>query len=591
MTSGKYYTDEQNAQIVLALLKAHGVRKIVASPGTTNIPIVGSVQNDPFFQVWSAADERSAAYLACGLAWASGEPVALSCTGATASRNYLSGLTEAYYRKLPVIAITSMLGFYGVGHLVPQCIDRSVFPRDAARASVFLPTVKDAADFANCERLAGRAILEAVRHGGGPVHLNLETSYRGTFHARELPAVRVIRRIGPGATEWPVLPASAKIGVFIGSHKPFAAAETEALAAFAQARDAVVFCDHTSSYRGPRRILSALPCSQNLSAKSEYAALKPDLLIHVGEVSGDYPTQTFLDGVAPVWRVGEDGEIRDKFKRLEYVFEMAEHDFFRQYARDAGVTSGGFHEAWRDYAARLRPAIPDLPFSNAWIAHTLAPTLPPNCVLHFGILNSLRCWNCFEVDASIATAANVGGFGIDGCVSTLIGASLAAPAKLHFGVFGDLAFFYDLNALGNRHVGGNLRLLLVNNGGGGEFTLSSHFGSQFGEQTGDFIAAAGHYGNKSPELAKHYAQDLGFRYLSARTPDEFHAAAREFVAPGTDGPSMLFECFTAFADDSDALAALERLDSPGGASSAARQLAGKILPSSVKNLIKQLRAP
>ena len=71
MTAGKYYTDEQNAQIVIALLKGHGIRKVVASPGATNIPITGSIQNDPFFEVWSAPDERSAAYIACGLAAAS----------------------------------------------------------------------------------------------------------------------------------------------------------------------------------------------------------------------------------------------------------------------------------------------------------------------------------------------------------------------------------------------------------------------------------------------------------------------------------------------------------------------------------------
>ena len=71
----KFYTKERNAQIVLALLKARGIRKVVVSPGTTNIAIVGSVQNDPYFQVYSSVDERSAAYLACGLAAESGEPV------------------------------------------------------------------------------------------------------------------------------------------------------------------------------------------------------------------------------------------------------------------------------------------------------------------------------------------------------------------------------------------------------------------------------------------------------------------------------------------------------------------------------------
>lgn len=82
----KYYTSERNVQIVLALLKAHGIRKVIASPGTTNITLVASMQQDPFFEMYSSVDERSAAYMACGLAAESGEPVVLSCTGATASR-------------------------------------------------------------------------------------------------------------------------------------------------------------------------------------------------------------------------------------------------------------------------------------------------------------------------------------------------------------------------------------------------------------------------------------------------------------------------------------------------------------------------
>lgn len=77
-------------------MKSHGIRKIIASPGNTNITFVGSVMNDPYFQVYSCIDERSAAYMACGMAEESGEPVALSCTGATAARNYPSGLTEAF---------------------------------------------------------------------------------------------------------------------------------------------------------------------------------------------------------------------------------------------------------------------------------------------------------------------------------------------------------------------------------------------------------------------------------------------------------------------------------------------------------------
>lgn len=102
-----HYTTESNVQIIVSLLKAHGIHLAVASTGTTNMCLVGSLQNDPYFTVYSSVDERSAAYMACGLSEQTGESVVLSCTGATASRNYYPGLTEAYYKKLPVIAITS----------------------------------------------------------------------------------------------------------------------------------------------------------------------------------------------------------------------------------------------------------------------------------------------------------------------------------------------------------------------------------------------------------------------------------------------------------------------------------------------------
>ena len=130
-----FYTSERHVLILLALLKAHGIRKVIASPGTTNIALVASMQQDPYFQMYSAADERSAAYMACGLAAESGEPVVLSCTGATASRNYLPGLTEAYYRKLPILAVTSTQSIGNVGQHIAQVIDRSVVAKDVVRLS------------------------------------------------------------------------------------------------------------------------------------------------------------------------------------------------------------------------------------------------------------------------------------------------------------------------------------------------------------------------------------------------------------------------------------------------------------------------
>lgn len=70
-----------------------------------------------------------------------------------------------------------------------------------------------------------------------------------------------------------------------------------------------------------------------------------------------------------------------------------------------------------------------------------------------------------------------------------------------------------MNAIGNRHVGNNVRILMVNNGKGTEFRQYNHHASYFGDSADEFVAAAGHYGNQSPKLVKHYAEDLGFEYL------------------------------------------------------------------------------
>ena len=114
-----HYTSEKNVQIVLALLKENNIRKVVVSPGATNESIVASMQYDPYFEMFSCVDERSAAYMACGMAVESGEIVVLSCTGATSSRNYLPGLTEAYYRHIPILAITSSIPTENTVHLYP----------------------------------------------------------------------------------------------------------------------------------------------------------------------------------------------------------------------------------------------------------------------------------------------------------------------------------------------------------------------------------------------------------------------------------------------------------------------------------------
>ncbi len=163
---GKYYSNERSIQILISLLKQHGIKKCVLSPGATNITFVASLQQDSYFELYSSVDERSAAYIACGLAAESGEPVVLSCTGATASRNYLPGLTEAYYRKLPVLAVTNTQDITRIGHHIAQVIDRRQMQNDVALLSEYIPaTCNDRDEWSNTVKI-NRALLELHHRGG-----------------------------------------------------------------------------------------------------------------------------------------------------------------------------------------------------------------------------------------------------------------------------------------------------------------------------------------------------------------------------------------------------------------------------------------
>lgn len=548
-----YYVNEDNHLILISLLKQYGIRKIIASPGGTNITFVGSVQNDPFFQIYSCIDERSAAYMACGMAEETGEPVIISCTGATSSRNYMPALTEAYYRKLPIVAITSSQDNSRVGHLVAQVTDRSCLPSDVANISVHLQTVKDNTDKWDCMIKVNKALHTLTKNGGGPVHINLVSTYSKEYIIKELPKARKIGYY----TSFDKFPTFTlkRVAIFVGAHHVWSKKLIESVDLFCSKHNAVVLCDHTSNYNGKYKVMSALA---GLQTCVQTPLLKIDLLIHIGEISGAYDAFCFKP--KEVWRVNEDGEIRDQFRTLTNVFHMTEERFFEIYnQKEATDESDSQLIDWIAYNLQLHEALPEMPFCNIWIAQQLADKVPANSVLYLGILNSLRSWSYFDVPESVRVYSNTGGFGIDGIVSTMVGSSIASPKTLHFAVLGDLSFFYDLNVLGNRQLGNNVRILVINNGKGIEFRLINHNGHIFGDDCDKYIAAGGHNGNCSPYVLKSFSESLGFKYLTASTKEQFKEVYKDFINPKQCSTPIVFEVFTETENETNTLKDVERL--------------------------------
>lgn len=570
------YSNEKNVQILLSLLKAHGVKKMVLSPGSANASFVASVQYDGEFELYSSVDERSAAYIACGLAEEAKEPVVICCTGATASRNYMSGLTEAYYRKLPIIAITATRPIVWIGQNRDQLIDRSIIPNDIAVKSVQIPIVQNKQDEWECNLKINDAILEASRNGGGPVHINLTTSYSLDFSVKQLPEERVIHRFYENS-KFPDVP-KGNVAIFVGSHSVWDEKLKNAVDSFCEMYDAFVLCDQTSNYSGKYGI----PCGIfNIAGFPNYEV---ELLIHIGNVSASWPINA-----KEVWRVNIDGEVRDTYQLLTNVFEMGETCFFESYCDNFLRKGTTQYDKWHEKYCKLENELKNndarMEYSSMWIAQNMHSKLPKNSVIHFGILNSLRCWNCFKLDQSIRGYSNTGGFGIDGGVSSLIGASLAFPEKKYFGIFGDLAFFYDMNSLGNRHISSNIRIMVVNNGLGGEFknSLGNVQKAGLGDLANDYISAYGHYGKESRELLKHYSQDLGFEYLSASNKEQFMDVISKFITDENRDKPMLFEVFM---DDHEDVSAIDLLKEVGAKLSSERSILKKT-KQVVKNLVGQ----
>ena len=570
------YTNEKNILMLVALLKQHNISNVIASPGATNVSFVASVQSDPFFNVISCVDERSAAYMACGIAAETNKPVVLSCTGATASRNYAPGLTEAFYRHLPVIAVTASQHLGRIGQNVAQVLDRSQQFADMVKKSIQLYEIHTSEDEWACNLALNNVILESQRNGGGPVHINMITTYDNGFDVTELKPVRKIERI-ENLENAPEIKHS-EVAIFIGEHAKFSAELTAAIDEFCEKYNAVVICDHPSKYHGKYRIIPNLITLQDSTEKFK----KIPFLIDLGNVSGIYSNIQ----PAEVWRVSPDGEIRDTFKKMTHVFESDELNFFKHYNSLRTIKKNTeYYTTWKNkydnFAQKLNNL--DLPFSNLWIAKEISRAIGSNDVVHLGILNTLRSWDLTAADNEAEFYCNTGGFGIDGVLSSALGNSLVTDKKVYC-IIGDLAFFYDMNAIGNRHLKNNLRVLLVNNGCGTEFHNFNHRASKVSKQNGlstEFFAADGHFGNKSKDLVKHYAEDLGFQYLSASNKEELLEAMKTFTAEKSPKP-ILLEAFTDEKDESNALKMVY------GLNFSSKTVAKKILGEKGKRIVKKM---
>lgn len=532
--------NNKNIEIIVKLLKDNDLNHIVISPGGTNQAFVKAVQNDEFFHCYSIVDERSAIYFAIGLYLQLKKPIITSCTSAQATRNYVPGLTEAFYKRVPILSITMCKHPRFNYQEYMQAPNQISLPEDCVKKSFMLPCVSDSNDVLHSVRIVNDAILELSRNGYGPVQLCcpwLDFPLKS-----DNVSFKTVRRISSTNIEGISL-RNKKVMLCIGEHLPFSAEEKMVIEEFCSKYDVVVYTNHLSNYSGAYSISGTIKL---LTIDFEFFVkkLKPDILITIGGQTGDYPffnlfSRNDITGVEH-WRICDDGKICDTYDKLTKVFQIDEIDFFK--ALNTMIDDEVNHDFYLKWKSYFDTAVLncDVPFSAVSIAQDLGQVLPKNSIIQFSILNSLRIWNMFPLDQSIESYSNVGAFGIDGGMSTLIGQSVVTEKKT-FMIIGDLAFLYDMNSISIRHIKSNLRILVVNNAGGMEFKL---WGGDL-RSIDKYIAAAGHFKN-----AKGWSETCGFKYMSAKTREEFKELMPVFV--GESDKPIILEVFLSDNDEADA---------------------------------------
>lgn len=528
-------TEIKAVQILISLLKQHGIEYIVISPGTRHVPFVHCVEVDAAFKCFSVVDERSAAYFALGLSDSLDKPVAFVCTSSTAACNYMPAMQEAYERGIQLVALTSDKARYRRYHGISQVIDQVDMYHPYCKYAVDTPIVENEEDYWYCNRCINEALLETNHHGKGPVQINFlePTNIRqlSTFVDGDIPLTRKIKRI-EGKIDWKKwadnLKGKKRILVLSGQNYQLDNNLSLALQLFSKSFNAVITYDNFANVRGDDFILSPL-LGQTMNP-NEKEKILPDLIITFGSKVYSDLMEGMCGQHVEQWDINIDGRVFDSTKALSTVFECDPVCFFESISKFPHSNDGAYLNCWKSLQSKRHTKISN--YSNHLAAKTILDAAPDNLLVHASVLNSMKFTNYHSLQHETKAFGNICADGIDGALSTFLGQA-SAYSGMSLLIVGDLSFLYDLNALplvnNNR-----LRILVINNQAGGEFHYNI---SKKRISTLDWHIAAGH-----KTLIKQAINLADVRYLSAKNPQELESCANIFFKESSK--AVVLEVFT-----------------------------------------------
>ena len=475
-------SDIKGVKELIDICVGKGMEYVVISPGSRNAPLSISLARDNRIQTPVIVDERSAGYFALGIAQQTGKPVGLVCTSGTALLNYAPAVAEAFYQRLPLVVLSADRPQEWIGQDDSQAINQVNVLQNFVKASYHLPIVTDGTDdLWSLNRMMNEALSKSISGRLGPVHINIP--FREPLYGeknKEGESERIINKIVANEVlsneikealvqEWR---SSSKVLILAGL-LPKNEKLNACLSQLAKFKQVVVLTESISNLNDQ----AFLPCIDRVitsfSAK-EAEVFQPDLLINFGGPLVSKKIKSFLRENPPEkhWFVGKEDKLIDTFKALSSHIDIAPENFFEEILPLLSNHESTYADDWkkRDRACDLahEDYLKNTKWSDLKAFESVLGAIPDGANLQLANSSVVRYAQLFKTSPNLLYNSNRGTSGIDGCTSTAVGACHVND-KITTLITGDISFFYDTNGLWNKYLSNRLKIVLINNGGGGIF--------------------------------------------------------------------------------------------------------------------------
>lgn len=540
-------SDKRHIQQLAALFLKKGITDIVISPGSRNAPLINTFTGIEKFNCRNIVDERSAAYFALGLALKKQKPVALVCSSGTAALNYIPAVAEAFYQNIPLIVLTADRPDYWIDQAESQCIRQENIYQNFTKKGISLPLGESEKELWFSARQINECLNLAMSGKQAPVHINIPLEEPLHKLVQEtLPEVKEIElarmQTHPTEIELATLvylfSRSRKTIILAGQMNPSFELKST-LTKLVDKTGAVVLGEHLSNISNPR-FCSSIDLLMTGILDEDPESYQPDLVISFGGQFVSKSLKQFLRKNRPSqhWHLSLDNEHFDTFQSLTKVINMKAIDFFEALLNEGTQGNRRYLEMWQNKEAKLNQRrdkfIKDIEFCDLKAFSQIVKTIPFSSVIHLGNSSPVRYALIHEAVTNAHYLSNRGTAGIDGCLSTAVGFASASD-QLNTIILGDLSFFYDSNALWNKYIGSNLRIIVIHNGGGNIFGMI--------KGPVDSPAFNEHFFAENTHKAEVLAKAFGLDYFKAEDEMELTQALKDFYSTSQRKVALL-EIFT-----------------------------------------------